>query len=57
MILQLNHPWLPLRMVLGGLPLVVVRIWPVPDALSAVEEADAASENQVLKAHPPAEDL
>ena len=42
MIPQLVHPWLPLKMVLVGLPLVVVRIWPVPDALSAVKEADAA---------------
>ena len=42
MILQLAHPWLPRKMVLGGLPWVAVLIWPVPDAFFAAEEADAA---------------
>ena len=43
MIPQLNHPLLPRKMVLGGLALVVVWMWPVPDALSVVKKADAAS--------------
>ena len=43
MILQLNYPWLPRKMVLGGLPLVAVLIWLVLDAPFAAEEADAAS--------------
>ena len=43
MIPQLNHPWLPQKTVLGGLPLEVVLICSVPDAPFVVEEADAAS--------------
>ena len=54
MIPRLSHPWLPRKMVLGGLPLVAVLIWPVPDAPSAVEEADAALYNTLLGAHQPA---
>ena len=53
MIPQLNHPWLPRKMVLGGLPLVVVLIRWVPDALFAAKEADAASSNPLLRAHQP----
>ena len=41
MILQLVHPRWPRKMVLVGLPLVVVLIWSVPDAPFAAEELDA----------------
>ena len=43
MIPRLSHPLLPQKMVLGGLPWVAVLIWPVPNALFVVKEADAAS--------------
>ena len=39
---ELSHPQLPRKMVLGGLPLVAVLIWLVPDAPFVVKEADAA---------------
>ena len=57
MIPQLDHPWLPLKMVLVGLPWVVVLIWPVRDALFAAKEADAALSNLLPKAHQPVMDL
>ena len=57
MIPRPTHPLLPRKIVLGGLPWVLERIWPVPDALSAVEEADAASSNLLPMAHQPAMDL
>ena len=57
MILQLIRPWLPQKMVWGGLPLGVVLIWLVPDAPFAAEELDAVSSNQLPAAHQPAEDL
>ena len=56
MILQLVHPWWPRKMVWGGLPLVVVLIWLVPDAPFAAEELDAVSSNQFPAAHQQAED-
>ena len=56
LILQPIHPWLPQKMVLGGLPLVVVLIWLVPDAPFAAEELDAVESNQLPAAHQPAED-
>ena len=48
---QLNHPWLPRKMVLGGLPLVMERTWLVPDALFAAKELDAILSNQLPTAH------
>ena len=57
MIPQLFHPWLPQKIVWGGLPLEVVLTWLVPDAPFAVEEADAASTNPLLVAHQPATSL
>ena len=57
MIPQLAHLWLPLKMVLVGLPLVVVLICWVPDAPFAAKELDAVSSNQLPAAHQPAEDL
>ena len=57
MIPHLNHPWLPLKMVLMGLPWVALLIWPGLDALFTAEEADAASSNLLPKAHQPAMDL
>ena len=57
MIPQPIHPWLPQKMVLGGIPLVVVLIWSVPDTPFAVEELDAVFSNQLPAAHQPAEDL
>ena len=51
MIPQPIHSWLPQKMVWGGLPLVVVLIQPVLDALFAAEKADAASSNPLLTAH------
>ena len=57
MISQPNHPWLPRKMVLGGLPWVAVLIRPVLDALLAAKEADAALSNPLLIAHQPATDL
>ena len=43
MIPQPIHPWLPQKMVWGGLPLVEELIWSVPDAPFAAEELDAVS--------------
>ena len=57
MIPQLSHPWLPRKMVWGGLPLEVELILSVPDAPFAAEELDAISSNQLPAAHQPAEDL
>ena len=57
MIPQLIHPWLPQKMVWGGLPLVVVLIWLVPDAPFAAEELDAVLSHQLPAAHQQAEDL
>ena len=51
MIPQPNHPLLPRKMPLEGLPWVVVLIRPVLDALFAAKQADAASRNPFLKAH------
>ena len=51
MIPQPIHPWLPQRMVLVGLPWVAVLICSVPDALFAVEKADAALSNPLPMAH------
>ena len=51
MIPQLNHPLLPQKMVLGGLPLEVVLICSVPDALFAAKELDAVLSNQLPTAH------
>ena len=42
---------------LGGLPLVVVLIWLVPDAPFAAKKLDAVLSNQLPAAHQPAEDL
>ena len=50
---QLNHPLLPRKMALGGLPWVVVLIRPVLDALFAAKKADATSLNPLLRAHQP----
>ena len=57
MILQFVHPWWPRKMVLVGLPWVVVLICWVPDAPFAAEELDAVSLNQLPAVHQPAEDL
>ena len=57
MIPQPIHPWLPQKMVWGGLPLVVVLIWSVQDAPFAAEKLDAVLSNQLPAAHQPAEDL
>ena len=57
MIPQLADPWLPLKMVLVGLPWEAVLIQLVPDALFVVEEADAALSNPLLMAHQPAINL
>ena len=57
MILQLVHPWLPQKMVWGGLPLVEELIWSVPDAPFVAEEIDAVLSDQLPAAHQPAEDL
>ena len=57
MIPQSIHPWLPQKLVWGGLPLVVVLIWLVPDAPFAAEKLDAVLSNQLPAAHQPAEDL
>ena len=51
MIPQPIHPWLPQKMVWGGLPLVEELIWSVPDAPFAAEELDAVSSNQLPTAH------
>ena len=56
MIPQLIHPWLPQKMVLGGLPLVEVLIRLVPDAPFAAKELDAVLSNQLPMAHQPAMD-
>ena len=57
MIPLLNHPLLPRKMVLGGLPWVAVLIRLVLDTLFVAKEADAASSNPLLRAHHPAMDL
>ena len=57
MIPQPSYSWLPQKMVLGGLPLVVVLIWLVPDAPFAAEKLDAVLSNQLPAAHQPAGDL
>ena len=57
MIPQPIHPWLPQKMVLGGLPLVEELIWLVPDAPFAAKKLDAVLSNQLPVAHQPAEDL
>ena len=57
MTLQSTHPWLPRKMVWGGLPWVAVLIQPVLDALFAAKKADAALSNPLLMAHQPAMDL
>ena len=57
MIPQPIHPWLPQKMVLGGLPLVEELIWLVPDAPFAAEELDVVSSNQLPTAHQPTMDL
>ena len=57
MIPQPIHPWLPQKMVWGGLALEVVLIWLVPDAPFAAEKLDAVLSNQLPAAHQPAEDL
>ena len=54
MITQPIHPWLPQKMVWGGLPLVEELILSVPDAPFAAEELDAILSNQLLAAHQPA---
>ena len=54
MIPQPFHPWLPQKMVWGGLPLVAVLIRLVPDAPFAAEELDAVLSNQLPAAHQPA---
>ena len=51
MIPQPIHPWLPQKMVWGGLPLVVVLIRWVPYALFAAKELDAVLSNQLPMAH------
>ena len=51
MIPCLSHPWLPQKMVWGGLPLVAVLICLVPDALFVAEELDAVLLNQLPTAH------
>ena len=56
MIPQLNHPLLPQKTVLGGLPLEVVLIWSVLDAPFAAEELDAVSLKQLPAVHQQAED-
>ena len=57
MIPQLAYPWLPLKMVLVGLPWVAVLTQPVLDALFMAKEADAASSNPLSKVHQPVMDL
>ena len=57
MIPQPIHPWLPQKMVWGGLPLVEELILSVPDAPFAAEELDAVLSNQLPAVHQPAEDL
>ena len=57
MIPQLVHPWWPRKMVLVGLPLVVVLIRSVPDAPFVAEKLYAVLSNQLPMAHQPAEDL
>ena len=51
MIPQPIHPWLPQKMVWGGLPLVEELIWSVPDAPFAAEKLDAVLEDQLSTAH------
>ena len=53
MIPQPIHPWLPQKMVWGGLPLVEELIWSVPDAPFAAEELDAVLVDQLPMAHQP----
>ena len=57
MILQLVHSWWPRKMVLVGLPLVVLLICWVPDAPFAAKELDAVLSNQLPAAHQQAQDL
>ena len=57
MIPQPIHPWLPQKMVWGGLPLVEELIWTVPDAPFVAEELYAVSLNQLPAAHQQAENL
>ena len=57
MIPQPIHPWLPQKMVWGGLPLVEELILSVPDAPFAAEELDAVLADQLPTAHQLAEDL
>ena len=47
MIPQPIHPWLPQKMVWGGLPLVEELILLVPDAPFAAKELDAVLEDQL----------
>ena len=51
MIPYLSHPLLPQKIVWGGLPLVAVLIWLVPDAPIAAKELDAVLSNQLPAAH------
>ena len=53
MIPQPIHPWLPQKMVWGGLPLVEELILSVPDAPFAAEELDAVLADQLPAAHQP----
>ena len=48
---RLSHPWSPRKMVWGGLPLVAVLIWLVPDALFTAKELDSVLSNQLPMAH------
>ena len=47
------HPWLPQKMVWGGLPLVEELILLVPDAPFSGKELDAVLANQLPAAHQP----
>ena len=47
MILQLVHPWLGWKVLLGGLTLFVDWIWYVHDALFAAKELDSVLSNQL----------
>ena len=57
MIPQPSHPWLPQKMVWGGLPLVEELILLVPDAPFVAKELDAVLADQLPTAHQLAEDL
>ena len=54
MIPQPIHPWLPQKMVWGGLPLVAVLIRFMPDAPFVAKELDAVLSNQLPAARRPA---